>query len=157
MLWKREELNHYRDLCNQSKFPKNHFTISHIALRLPMIITCILMPMKSVTNAESRGKLQDVLSIYGKPKRIVMVLILRIQLFRNSRVTEIVSIISLSQMYTEETVNLNGTYGAVRNMLRIGTEMKSEFLSGLFKNQLALNSIILKLTNSSPLQLLLGI
>ncbi|CAH1990566.1 unnamed protein product [Acanthoscelides obtectus] len=33
---------------------------------------CILTPMKSVTTAEAREKLQNVLALFGTPKRIMM-------------------------------------------------------------------------------------
>ncbi|XP_044766176.1 uncharacterized protein LOC123322299 [Coccinella septempunctata] len=45
----------------------------------------------------------------------------------------------------------------IRNLLRIETRVKAEWPSGLWKIQLVLNTTVQKSTNSTPLQLLLGI
>ena len=120
---------------------------------------CILTPMKTVTTAETKDKIQHVLSLFGTPKKIIMD---SSTSFKNTSFPKYLKEWQIEYHFTTPDIHRgNGQVErymrTIRNLLRIETKIKSEWPSGLWKIQLVLNTTIQKSIGETPLQLLLGI
>ena len=120
---------------------------------------CVLLPMKSVTTAEAKEKLETIIGLFGTPKRLITD---AATAFKNTTFPKYLETWNIEYHFVTPDVHRgNGQVErymrTIRNLMRIETRVKSEWSSGLWKLQLALNSTVQNTTKMTPLQLLMGI
>ncbi|BES94514.1 Hypothetical Protein NTJ_07326 [Nesidiocoris tenuis] len=120
---------------------------------------CILEPLRSVTIIETEKTFLKIIGLFGTPKLLVTD---PGSNFKNTSFPRLLESLKIEHhLVTTDLHRGNGQVErymrTVMNMLRVETQVKSEWSSGIWKVQLVLNSTIQKSTGLTPLQLLIGV
>lgn len=120
---------------------------------------CLLYPMRKQDTQELKIAFSNAISLFGTPK---MVVVDKGRMFESAAFKKWLSEMQCSiHFITPEVHNENGQVErycrTVLNMLRVETITSRAWSETIWKMQLVLNSTLQKTTQSSPLQLLVGI
>lgn len=120
---------------------------------------CVLQCLKSVKAEETKFAFQNIISLFGTPKMIIMDAGSN---FKNLSLPEYLDALKIDYHYT--TPDIHRSNGQVErymrtimNLLRVETRIKSEWSSKVWKIQLVLNTTVQKSTNIAPLRALIGV